>query len=117
MNETQDSKPLIELSQRLAYLMQSVGLSQQYISKQTGVDQPTISLAYRGRLKRYTHKTKILWEYVNSYDTRWELSTELEESVFGFIGHGGREAELIALITQATKLIRDRRSGPMIIKH
>jgi len=86
----------------------SSSLSQQAIEAATGVDQTTISRAKNGKLKRVTEKVRRIGDYALMRQREIEISREVREAATIFLTAGGLEAELLAFIRNATRLLQRR---------
>lgn len=86
----------------------SGSLSQQAIEAATGVDQTTISRAKNGKLKRVTEKVQRIGDYALMRTHEIEVSREVCEAATMFLTAGGLEAELLAFIRNATRLLQRR---------
>ena len=99
---------LAQLAQRLTAIAQQRLATQLEIQWVTGVDQPTISRAQRGKLKRVTGKVELLIHYANMKMSPPPVSENLSALTATFYEAGGTERELVASVEHAITLVTRR---------
>jgi hypothetical protein len=105
MTKVAEDLALRELATRLRAIVDGRLDTETSISKKTGVDQPTISNAKRGKLKRVTQRILPLISYADirlSDEVRESKASELARR---FYEAGGTELELQASIEHAIALL------------
>jgi len=105
MQSKTDTEKLVELSRSLHLILQKKLATQLEIQRATGVDQPTISRARSGKLKRLTAKVEVLQNYANMKLSPPTASKKISDLATRFYEAGGTDAELEASIEHAIKLL------------
>jgi hypothetical protein len=100
-----DQVALKELAQRLVAIVDGGIETESEIARKTGVDQPTISNAKHGKLKRVTLRIAPLIEYTIIREGKAVDGSEVTELARRFYEVGGTEAELTASIEHAMALV------------
>ena len=108
MAEIDHRTVLEELAQRLVAVVDSGSETETEIARKTGVDQPTISNAKHGKLKRVTARLSPLISYAIIREREAVDGSQVSELARRFFEVGGTEAELKASIEHATALVTRR---------
>ena len=105
MVDINDQAVLKELAQRLVAVVDGGIETESEIARKTGVDQPTISNAKHGKLKRVTPRLSPLINYAIIREGQAVDASKVAELARRFFEVGGTEAELTASIEHATTLV------------
>ena len=108
MQSQSDAALLAQLSRSLTVIAERRLASQLEIQKVTGVDQPTISRAQKGKLKRVTDKIERLMDYANMKLSPPPMSETVSTLTARFYEAGGTEKELVASVEHAITLVTRR---------
>lgn len=107
-SRTPHEESLATLSANLREIEARGLLSQVAIQRMSGVDQPTISRARAGKLKRVTEKVRLLNRCVEIQLKTRGHSLKIRRATEYFYAAGGSEDELLASINLATRLLLSR---------
>lgn len=108
MQSKTDNHKLAQLSRSLRMIAERKLATQLEIQRVTEVDQPTISRAKKGELKRVTEKVERLQKYVNMKLRPRPISERVSELATSFYEAGGTERELVASVEHAITLVTRR---------
>lgn len=108
MQSETDDQRLAKLSQSLAAITGRKLANQLEIQRDTGVDQPTISRAKKGGLKRVTPKVEQLINYANMKLQPPPVSEKVSALTARFYEAGGSEREFVASVEHAITLVTRR---------
>ena len=108
MADIDDQAVLKDLAQRLTAIVDGGIETESEIARKTGVDQPTISNAKHGKLKRVTPRIEPLIDYAIIRESQALDGSEVTELARRFYEVGGTEAELTASIEHAMTLVTRR---------
>lgn len=99
------SYSLQELQEALTAALGSRAATQQLLSRLSGVDQPTISRAKNGRIKRRSRKTDAIMGVCMSLSSKPPIGPAVVQKIHNFYAKGGSEAELLATIEHGASLV------------
>lgn len=99
------SYSLQELQEALTAVLGSRAATQQLLSRISDVDQPTISRAKNGKIKRRSRKTDALMEACKSLRSKPPIGPAVAQKIHIFYAKGGSEAELLATIEHGASLV------------
>ena len=108
MQSETDARILAQLSRSLTAIAERRIATQLEIQEVTGVDQPTISRAQKGKLKRITDKVTRLADYANMKLRPPPVSERVSALTTRFYEAGGTERELAASVEHAITLVTRR---------
>ena len=108
MTEVDDQVTLKRLARRLTVIVDSGIETESAIARKTGVDQPTISNAKLGKLKRVTPRLASLISYATIREDQVLDGSKVTELARRFFEVGGTEAELMTSIEHAMTLVTRR---------
>jgi transcriptional regulator with XRE-family HTH domain len=100
---------LAELAGKLRLIRRRKLATQQEIESKTGVDQTTVSRVMNLERRRVTPALRELMKYADMLLEPKPLSTEVSLAAYDFLRSGGSEAELVASIEHAARLVSRRR--------
>lgn len=105
MANTNDRAVLDQLALGLVAIVDGGIETETKIASETGVDQPTISNAKHGKLKRVTRRIWPLISYVNIRVSTRVADSKASELTRRFFEVGGTDAEFAASIEHAIALL------------
>ena len=108
MKQTKPDEFLAQLAEKLQAIKRRGLATQLTIERDTGVDQSTVSRVMNHERRRITQPLRDLMKYADMLLEPEALSSEVSRAARDFLKSGGSEAELVASIEHAARLVARR---------